>query len=240
MLKVYTCGPGLMASWGGHLRDVRSLLVALMLGMNAWCAANGAVQSTTERMLLMHADGTYEGTCWEGVCPGPDWGSLAERYEGPARVLSVVLDLTKPSIHDYNRIDIYIWRDGQDEPGDVIWVMTDVDVSTVTPVWPAVGRGIFDLPEPICVDGVWWVGDWPSPMPYYFIAADLDGPGGGRSMVKIPDEWEDLPVGWQDVELVWGPVYGSIAALGIGAEVDSCPLTPVESQTWGNIKALFR
>lgn len=36
--------------------------------------------------------------------------------------------------------------------------------------------------------------------------------------------------------MVWHPT----TALGIGAEADSCPPTPVEQTTWGALKSLFR
>jgi hypothetical protein len=112
-------------------------------------------------------------------------------------------------------------------------MFTDIDLAG----WPMIARNVFTLPEPVCVEGTWWIGYWADYSGWipFFVAADVDGPGGGSPLTKIAPG-QGYPTGWQDVAVRWGPT----AALGIGAEVDSCPPTPVEGATWGSIKVMFR
>ena len=122
-------------------------------------------------------------------------------------------------------------------PGEVLWVVEDVYMSGLA-YWPQTSHHRIDLPEPLRVEGTWWVGywgQWPLGDAEFYVGADLNGPGGGSPMTKIAPG-QGYPTGWQDVDIAWGPT----AALGIGAEVEPCPPTPVESETWGAIKAMFR
>jgi len=195
-------------------------------------------KESREDVLLIHADGTYESVCvWQygGNIP-PDFGAFAENYQGAAQVDSVVLDVTRLFGFIGTFADIYVWGDEGGVPGEVLRLVEDVWLLNV-PSWPTVGRNCIGLPEPVCVGDTWWVGfwgRWPNNQADFFIAADLDGPGGGSPMTKIAPG-QGFPTGWHGVALVWGPT----AALGIGAVVEECP-TPVESETWGSIKALYR
>jgi len=186
------------------------------------------------RTLLMHSDGTYEdGYCWwDGSMP-PDWGSFGERYDGAARISGVVLDFTTVSGTSVEPIDVYVWENDGGMPGQVLAVVAGANVHV--PTWPEWARNVVVLGSPVCVGEVWWVGYWGNWPAEYFITADLDGPGGGVPMTKVGPGL-GYPTGWQDIAMVWHPT----AALGIGAEADSCPPTPVEQTTWGALKSLFR
>jgi hypothetical protein len=214
-----------------------------MLFALLWVATAGrtevlAQQPASGREVWIHSDGTYESAYgWDlHGCEPPDYGSFAERYSGCGWVSAIVLDVSDDGIGENEFLDAYIWDNGDGVPGNVLAVEPGVYLCGV-PYWPHVGRFFVDLPEPACVDDVWWVGfwgDWPYSEIGFWVGADQDGPGGGSPMTKIAPglEW---PEGWQDVAVRWGPT----AALGIGAEVEETP-SPAVSPTWGRIKGLFR
>ena len=190
------------------------------------------------RTVWMHSDGTYEdGYAWfsDGCIP-PDYGSFAERYETCQQIAAIALDLCGAPWMLPGFLDAYVWADGGGVPGEVLAVEWHVEIDSLT-YWPQFSRHLVYFQQPVRTDEVWWVGFWPR-MPFwepdFYVGADLDGPGGGSSMTKIAPG-QGYPTGWQDVAVRWGPT----AALGIGAEVEECP-TPVESPTWGAIKAMFR
>jgi len=231
---------------GRKARSVGLLLCTLAYGLVARHVAmasfplepvgRGGVSGT--RAVWMHSDETYESAyAWFGYgCQPPDFGSFAERYETSARLLAVVLDLTGSWYFRVGRADVYVWADDGGVPGEVLALEPDVLLG-VLPYWPSVDRFFVELTESLCVEDVWWVGfwgRWPLFDAYFWVGADLDGPGGGAPMTKIAPglEW---PEGWQDVAVRFGPT----AALGIGAEVEELP-SPAESATWGAIKRLFQ
>jgi hypothetical protein len=193
---------------------------------------------TDDRVLLMHADGSYESAyAWQyGGNVAPDYGAFAERYEGAAWILSVVVDLTSLGYSDMRWVDAYVWEDTGGMPGAVLRVVPHIEYYSAG-FWPYFARNNFELPDPVCTGSEWWVGYWGDygGAAAFYVGADLDGPGSGASATKVAPG-QGYPTGWQDVSMKWGPT----AALGIGADVDSCPPTPVESETWGSIKALFR
>ena len=235
------CGRGRSGISGVHVLSGESAAFVCRVVCLLACAGqvgNAQVMLEEGRTSLMHADGSYESFCaWEyGGNAAPDWGAFAERYEGAARVDAVIVDLTDFGFSDMQSIDAYVWADDGAVPGEVLRVLPGIETYT-SGLWPHFGRNVFELPEPVCVGTRWWVGYWGDygSMAPFFVGADLDGPGGGSSATKIAPG-QGYPTGWQDVSVRWGPT----AALGIGAEVDSCPPTPVENGTWGAIKALYR
>jgi hypothetical protein len=187
----------------------------------------------------MHADSSYETAyAWDEGNYHPDYGAFAERYEGHASIGAIVLDLTSTPGYNESTLDAYVWGDEGGKPGDVLFAVYGIS-DIITGQWPAVARNVVALLQPPCVEGTWWVGYWGDyvggwVIPF-FVGADLDGPGGGFPATKIAPG-QGYPTGWQDVSVRWGPT----AALGIGAEVDSCPPTPTQDTTWGEIKGLFR
>jgi hypothetical protein len=212
-----------------------SLLVCPLLASTCPAEQVGVVSAARDRTVLIHSDGTYEHAyAWsEGGCISPDYGSFAERYEGCHRVESIVLDLTS-TFGDQGPCDIYLWDEVGGMPGLVLGAAFHVVPSV--PAW-VFTRNIIEFPQAVDVAGTWWIGywgDWPLNEPYFYVGADLNGPGGGRPMTKIAPG-QGYPEGWQDVSIAWGPT----AALGIGAVVEETP-SPVESETWGAIKSMFR
>ncbi len=129
-------------------------------------------------------------------------------------------------------MDSYVWADRGGMPGEVLAVVVGTAVIPV-PQWPDVARKYVDLPVPVCTGSAWWVGFWPTNV--YYVAVDIDGPGGGLHATKVPSG-VGYPIGWNDVDSIWGPT----AALGIGGVVGPCPQTPAHGSTWGKIKALYR
>jgi hypothetical protein len=236
------CAAGEQSRWWDAM-DCRTrwrhcLPAVLCAACIASWAGHAQVSAAETRSTMMHADGSYETAyAWsDGGNYGPDYGAFAERYEGLANVGAIVVDLT--SLPGYNEamLDLYIWADGGGAPGSVLFAVHGVS-DILAGMWPLVTRNVVGLPESVCVDGTWWVGYWGDYAGWapFLVGADLDGAGGGASFTRIAPG-QGFPTGWQDVSVRWGPT----AALGIGAEVDSCPPTPTQGTTWGAIKAMFR
>lgn len=188
--------------------------------------------------LFMTSDGTYEdGYTWggAGIVP-PDFGAFAECIPGPVRLCSVVADLTRINELGFP-VDVFVYNDGGGVPGAVIASSLDNDPGPVG-FWPTVTRHVFAIDVP-CADtqapvyvGVFW-DDLEGPNEL-FIAADLDGFGGGCPLTNIAPGI-GYPTGWNNVSVVWG----TARALGIGAETLPCDPVPVETTSWGQIKSLF-
>ena len=187
--------------------------------------------------FVMNADADYENAYnWQygGVAP-PQYGAMAECYDGPLTVCSIILDATGIGIPEESFADLYVWRDLDGLPGEVVTLVPHVFVGPL-PIWPDVVRHVFDVPDVECVDRA-WVGYWPDHpgwQAYWFIGADLDGPA-GCAMTNIAPGI-GYPTGWQNVSVTWGPTQ----ALGIGAEVIPCDPVPTMKSSWGRVKSLYR
>ncbi|MBK8232709.1 MAG: hypothetical protein IPK72_19530 [Candidatus Eisenbacteria bacterium] len=199
----------------------------------AGLALIGALESSTSRAqtLLSNADGSYE----TAYCPRPellvppDYGAFAERYSGSWEVVGIAFELSQIGIWAGTAYDLLVWQDdGMGAPGQVVYIQY-ISVGDSPAYWPSCRHYEYAFPNGCCVSGDWWIGLWS----HYddclsYLCSDLTGGAGTTSMIKIPPglEW---PEGWQDVDLVFGPTH----ALGIGALVEECAPTPVESRTWG-------
>jgi hypothetical protein len=165
-------------------------------------------------VLFMNYDGSAEnGYCWcdGGIAP-PYYGAFAECYEEDyAFVTGIRLVLTGLG-EPVGPLDAYVWADDNGSPGAVLSVTTGLLPSSV-PNWPEVGTNDLYI-IPASASGRFWVGYWAdfssTPCGYY-VAADLDGPGGCPTTNISPGI--GYPTGWNDVSVVWGPTR----ALGIGA-----------------------
>lgn len=203
-------------------------------------AGAGTIVGTPEPVcgtLLFHSDGTYEnGYCWQyGGVVDPDYGALAEGYEGVFEVCAAVFDLTTLT-DPFRGMDVYLWADDGGSPGLVHCLEVGADPGAIA-MWPNVSRHPIEFADPRCTEEGWWIGywgAWPDEPCHWFVGADLDGPG-GSPMTKI-GPGQGYPSGWQDVSIVWGPTQ----ALGIGAEVQPCDPTPTRQTTWGGVKGLYR
>lgn len=229
---------GALIAWGSHARSEEPIGKVY----NGSELVHGTLESQGDGAcgeLLFNADGTYEnGYCWRnGGIVWPYFGAFAECYSSAdgVEVCAVVLDLTQVGTYFGQTSDIYVWADAGGEPGNVICFRPDVDPGAPA-FWPSVSRHTLLL-EGCCVSGDFWAGywsNWPLAGCGYFIAADLDGPG-GCPYTNIA-HGIGFPSGWQDVSVAWGPT----AAVGIGTEIHPCSPTPNRTSSWGRVKDLYR
>jgi len=109
-------------------------------------------------------------------------------------------------------LDAYVWEDREGLPGNVLSATTGINPGPVA-LWPEVST--HDLPiHAVDVHGAYWIGYWAdfsSQGCGYYVAADLDGPGGCPVTHIAPGI--GYPTGWCRADEVWGPT----SALGIGA-----------------------
>lgn len=189
--------------------------------------------------LMMHNEGEYyDGAytwAYEGVAP-PYYGAFAERYSGAAQVCSIVLDLTQVGGFDGQLLDAYIWTDASGEPGAVAHLEPGVAIDPPA-AWPSVSRHVVPLTTPTCTGETWWVGywgDWPGESFGFAVGASYHIPLPGQPLTCVAPGL-GYPEGWRDVGYFWG----NTEALGIGAEVNAPPTSPVAT-TWARVKALFR
>ena len=225
------CGPEAMrypASEGSGLAAV-----SLGIGHGSLLAASGSDEPCGE--TLMSSDGSYEnGYSWQyGGVARPMFGALAECYQGRVTVCSVDCDFSGIGI-EAGSIDVFVWDDESGCPGAVLCVRMNFNPGTVA-FWPSVSRHRVLMPN-CCTGDAWWVGywgDWPGQMSGLYVGADLDGPGGCPKTCIAPGL--GFPSGWQSVDVVWG----STAAMGIGAEVLPCAPVAIETKSWGQVKALY-
>jgi len=187
-------------------------------------------------------DGSFEnGYAWQyaGVVP-PYGGAFGEGFSGGSCGIGVVCArlwvTTLSGFYTGQSCDVYIWEGGFDnEPGAVASMTAGVVLGNV-PYWPAIGAN--DVSAYGSIPGqaggftVGYWGDWPSAPCGYFVAADLDGPGGRPWTYIAPGI--GYPTGWNDPSMVWGPTQ----SLGLEAEAWG-GYTPAEPRTWGTVKALF-
>ena len=188
--------------------------------------------------LRLNSDSTYEnGYGWSyGGNHAPDWGAFAECYPNTGGICALVFDLTQVDQRPGTRMDGYVWMDDGGIPGAVLCLVSDVDPGTIA-MWPSVSRHVVPLSSTCCVSGFAWVGywgNWPGFSPSWYVAADLDGPGGCPKTHIYPGL--GVPSGWQNVSVVWEPT----AALGLGLESVICHPVATHPTTWGRIKSIYQ
>jgi len=211
---------------------------AVSLGYSEETAILGTgIEECASGILTYHHDGSFEnGYAWQysGQQP-PYYGALGEAYdltEGlvvcGAYWLSQLMDfwVDPPA-------DCYIWQGGTGSaPGAVLALVAGVDFGP-TAIWPAISR--HDIEMGVAVDGPFTIGywgRWPGNGSGWYCAADVNGAVGHPWTCIAPGI--GYPSGWQDPSVVWGPT----ASMGCGVYFQEG--TPVESETWGSIKAVFR
>jgi hypothetical protein len=192
-----------------------------------------------EGTLIYHHDGSFENGYafdYEGVAP-PYYGAFGEGYDlGPGVVTCGAYWLgTLWGYYQGEPSDCYIWQGGVDTlPGTVLGVVPGIVFDNI-PLWPEIGQN--DIELNISVDGEFTVGcwgNWPGAgEPAYFWAVDLDGEQGHPWLCMAPTiGW---PTGWMDPSDIWDPPTRS---MGLGVYFEQG--TPVEAETWGAIKGMFR
>jgi hypothetical protein len=190
-----------------------------------------------EGTLIYHHDGSFENAyAWDhaGVVY-PYYGCFGEAYDiGPGTVTCGAYWVTTvpPFFHDQGA-DCYVWEGGVVAgPGAVVYAVPGNVFSNV-PDWPAIGEN--DVTLTVDVSGAFTIGywgAWPSDWEGFLCAADENGPGGHPWTCIAPGI--GYPSGWQHPSVIWPDAK----ALGIGVYFEQA--TPVESETWGTVKALFR
>jgi len=188
-------------------------------------------------LFINHDYGFCCGYAWryQGVAP-PYIGAFAERFDALGLLCGLQFVLTTLEGYDLGQtLDAYVWEDDGGVPGAVLAVSYGLDPDPIA-LWPdhSIHDFAFAGPQlggPVFA-GMW--GDWPGEEAGYFLAEDRDGPIEGTPMTNIAPGL-GYPTGWQDVAIVWGPTY----SMGVGAWIDESAF-PVESVTWGRIKALWK
>ena len=102
------------------------------------------------------------------------------------------------------------------------------------PYWPTCGQN--DVEMAACVDGEFAIGCWADfsdESCQYFVGRDLDGPPGWPWTKVAPGI--GFPTGWQHPNIFWDHTQ----SLTIGAYFAEGG-TPIESMSWGRIRALVR
>jgi hypothetical protein len=186
--------------------------------------------------LLLNADESWEnGWAWDLTGNvAPDFGGFGEGYEADGTVCGIQLHLsTLPNLFQDQTADVYIYESDGTHPSTVLSVKTGIVIEEPAQ-WPGVSTYEIEI-APTAVSGAFFVYVWGdfAGDPGWYVAADLNGPGGMPRTKIAPGT--PFPEGWQDVNAVWG----GTAAMGIGAYIES-EATPNESTTWGEIKTLFK
>jgi hypothetical protein len=211
----------------------------LTLGPGKGIAGLGTGDQCTGTLYYNH-DGTFEnGYAWSATyIPGTNWdGAFAEAFvlTAPQSINCVDIWLaTLAGLYGGQPMDVYVWEDGiAGPPGAVI----GMNLGYVLPYAPVVwaGAGTYDPYEiemgciPVTADfTVGYCGEFENNYGY-FILSDQNG------FMGYP--WTYVPGGgWDDPNVIssWVPCI----SLGFGVWLDAGP-SPVESVTWGSIKALF-
>ncbi len=187
--------------------------------------------------LFVNHDGSFEnGYCWSygGYVP-PYYGAFGEGLDlGNGEVTCGAFWFTQIGYYFGQPMDVYIWEGGvSDPPGAVLWVAYNVPVPGEVAFWPEVSQHDVEIAFPVSGEFAlgFWV-DFSASTCQYFLAADENGPGGHPWVNIAPGI--GYPTGWADPSMVWGHTE----SLGLGAYFVESP-TPVTSQTWGRIRALF-
>jgi hypothetical protein len=191
-------------------------------------------------VLIYNHDGSFEtGLAWQYTgCVPPYYGALGEGYDlGAGTIACAAFWLTTiPGFYTPDNADCYVWEDGvSGAPGAVLAMLTSPRMTNI-PNWPAVGQNDVEMGVPVTAPftmGYW--GPWPEGLLWYFCAADQNGPGGHPWTCIAPGI--GYPSGWQDPSIVGG-YWSPTRSMGIGVYFEQA--TPVESETWGAVKALFR
>lgn len=185
--------------------------------------------------LIYNHDFSFENCyCWqmEGILP-PYYGAFGESYAtGDLGVECVVLWLTQTGDYQGQPLDVYMWEGGiSGPPSRVLCVVpgvTDLAIGywptcTMNEIWLWCGAPEYTL-------GYW--ADFSGENCAFYLCADENGFGGYPWTCVAPGM--GFPTGWQPANVVWP----HCVSLGIGATLNGGG-SPVESQTWGTIKALF-
>jgi hypothetical protein len=187
--------------------------------------------------LYVNHDGSFEnGYAWRyGGTALPYYGSFGEGYTGLGAgfvCCGAFWLSTLPGMYTGQLYDAYVWN-GAVLPGSVVG-MVPGNTPTGVGNWPTVTQ--HDVAMNIAVTGdftIGYWGNWPGGPNGWFCGADLNGFGGIPWTYIAPGI--GYPTGWNDPSIIWGPTQ----SMGCGAYFGGNCNVPVETQSWGSIKALF-
>jgi hypothetical protein len=187
-------------------------------------------------VLLCNHDFSFENAyCWqyEGAAP-PYYGAFAEGYEvGGRSVECGIYWLTTLGWYP-DPMDVYVWSGGVDgPPGGVLCMIPGVGPLNVG-YWPACAENEIEMH--CCSSGEVAVGFWSNnagEQCTFYCCADESGTPGHPWTCIAPGI--GYPTGWQHPSVV----FPGCSSMGIGITVTEDP-SPVESNTWGEIKSLYR
>ena len=187
-------------------------------------------------LFANHDDSFENGFCWSygGYVP-PYYGAFGESFDlGAGQVECGAFWFTQVGYYTGEPMDVYVWEGGvSGPPGTVLWMVGETQVPGDIAFWPDISQ--HDVPVELAVDGEFTVGFWvdfSSQVCQWYVAADVNGPGGYPWVCIAPGI--GYPTGWQNPEIVWGPVQ----SLGFGVYFEG-GASPTRQRTWGSIKALF-
>ncbi len=231
-----------MSVWTRNVRILLVMLFALPVPVTAQVAVGSKVEADEPAFdgepcgeVLFNSDGRIEAAyAWQyGGVQAPYYGAFAEGYSTVVQICSVFFDFGQISQQDQT-MDVYVWEDSDGVPGAVLAMEPSVDPGAIFQ-YPDFSRHSVPVSLGRCTPSAWWVGywgDWPDALAGWFIGADLDGTGGGRSKSNFAPGL-GYPTGWQNLSVAWGATQ----ALHIGAEVIPCEPTPTVLKSWGDLKA---
>lgn len=187
--------------------------------------------------LLQNDDGSFEwGYQWWGaeVMP-PDYGSWAEHYDCRGIICAMSVGFSTIGYFYNPSLDVYIWEDEDDNPGNALFVLRDWFPETPG-YWPDVTFRDVELGE-IPSPGPHFIGFWPNwpDAQGWFLGADEDGPGLGGPRTKIAPGL-GYPTGWNHPNVV--SEFSGCRDLAIREYCIEDP-TATKTTTWGRIKALY-
>ena len=189
-------------------------------------------------VLIHNHDGSFEnGYAWQyDGQAAPYYGAFGEGYDLGAGTIACGAFWLSGGAFGWEAppADCYIWEGGVDvAPGTVLGLIAGVNFNPI-PTWPTIRE--CDVDMNIVVLGPFTVGcwgEWAGAASGLVCAADENGPGGHPWTCIAPGI--GYPSGWQDPAAVWPDAK----SMGCGVYFESHP-TPVESETWGAVKSLFR
>lgn len=187
-------------------------------------------------LFYNHDDSPENGYAWGfgGTVP-PYYGAWAEAYDlGPGTIECATYWFSQVGYFQGDPMDCYVWEGGVTaEPAGVICMVPGV-VPENMPYWPDCGQNDIDIG--CCIgDREFTIGYWADfsdQTPQWYICSDVNGFFGYPWTCIAPGI--GYPTGWNHVNVV----FDYCISLFIGGYFSESP-SPVESRTWGDVKALF-
>lgn len=231
---------GVVALVGGAYA-VDNHAVAITGGGHGVTAPHPDTNPCPGSLYVQNADGSWEnGYAWQyGGIVAPYYGAYAEGYTGLTGMTVCGLSAFTTQVGNYANasVDFYVWDASGTNPGNVLTV--DAGAHVPSPAfWPSftqndIAMGPVALPGDGAFVGGWT--NWPGQLGQWYWGADQNGFGGLPRTNIAPGI--GYPTGWQDPGII--PNFFPCMAMGFGIYYTGHPV-PVQSDTWGQIKNLYK